>query len=259
MLKKNFVKEKLQAGNTVIGTWVVIPSVINVDIITSSGLDFVIIDREHGPISFETAQEMAIACELNGASPIMRVGEINKSFIQNALDTGMHGIQVPNIDDLNDALKVVEYSKYPPVGNRGFSPFTRAGSYSLDNAKNLMEQANQNTLVVLNVEGRDAIDNIDKIVSLSAVDVIFVGLFDLSKAMGIPGQVNDPNLLKIVEDIVSKARQHNKFVGTISTDLERLDHFQSIGVKYLVHLVDCEMIRSSYASICNKVKSFKGV
>ena len=256
MLKRNFVKEKLQAGSAVIGTWVIIPSVINVDIMTSAGLDFVIIDREHGPISFETAQEMAIACEVNGASPIMRVGDINKSLIQNALDTGMHGIQVPNVDHLGDALKVVEYSKYPPVGNRGFSPFTRAGSYSLNNAQNLMEHANQNTLVVLNVEGKDAIENIDEIVSLPGVDVIFVGLFDLSKAMGIPGQVHDPNLLRIVEEIVSKSRQHNKFVGTISTDLERLDYFQSIGIKYLVHLVDCEMLRSSYASICNKVKSF---
>ncbi|SVE15717.1 uncharacterized protein METZ01_LOCUS468571, partial [marine metagenome] len=106
MIKRNFVLNKLKKNKAVIGTWIVVPSIISVDIITSTGLDFVIIDREHGPISFETAQEMIIACESRGVSPIMRVGDIEKSFIQNALDIGNHGIQIPNISNKIEAEKV---------------------------------------------------------------------------------------------------------------------------------------------------------
>ena len=123
MLKKNYLIQKLNDGLPVLGTWIVIPSVESVDIIGSTGLDFVIIDREHGPISFETAQKMCIACESRNISPIMRVGDIEKSFIQNAMDIGVHGIQIPNISNKEDAQNVVKYSKYPPIGDRGFSPF----------------------------------------------------------------------------------------------------------------------------------------
>ena len=157
MLKTNFVKSKLDAGLPAVGTWVVIPSCITVDIISSVGLDFVIIDQEHGPISFEKAQEMAAVAEGNACSPIMRVGDINKAAIQSALDIGMHGIQVPNIDCVGDAELVVDYARHPPSGSRGFSPFTRAGGYSIENSKSLIENANNNTLIILNIEGIDAI------------------------------------------------------------------------------------------------------
>ena len=249
MLKENFILNKLKDNKTVLGTWVVVPSVINVDIITSAGLDFVIIDKEHGPISYETAQEMTVACEANGASPILRVGDIDKAAIQNALDIGVHGVQVPNIDFSSDALEVVKCAKYPPVGNRGFSPFTRAGAYSIESSKVLMDKANENTLVVLNIEGKEAIDKVEEILEVDAVDVLFVGLFDLSKSLGIPGEVNSPILIEALKKIVKKANQYGKYVGTISTNLEMLKYFDQIGVKYLVHLVDCEMIRSSYSNL----------
>jgi len=249
VLKENFVLNKLKAGKTVLGTWVVIPSVVNIDIITSTGLDFVIIDREHGPIGFEKAQEMAIACESNGASPIMRVGDIDKAASQNVLDIGMHGIQVPNIDTITDAEKVIEYSKYPPRGNRGFSPFTRAGGYSIYNSEPLMKTANDNSLVVLNIEGLDAINNVDDILAIDGVDVLFVGLFDLSKALGVPGDVENPLIMEALELIIQKANKAGKYVGTIATSFERVRFFKSIGVKYLVYLVDCDMLRSAYSSV----------
>ena len=190
MLKKNYIKEKLKNNLPVIGTWVVVPSVVNLDIICSSGIDFVIIDREHGPITFETAQEMVITCESRNVSPLMRLGNIEKSFIQNAMDIGVHGVQIPNVESKKEALDVINFSKYPPVGDRGFSPFTRAGDYTNRNSKNMLKDANSNTIVVLNIEGQNALKNIDEIVSLKNIDVIFVGLFDLSKELNIkPSQL----------------------------------------------------------------------
>ena len=101
MLRKNYIKEKLNSGEKVLGTWSIIPSPITTDIICSAGLDFIIIDSEHGPISFETAQEMVIACESRNVSPLMRIGSIDESEILKALDIGVHGIQIPNVENVD--------------------------------------------------------------------------------------------------------------------------------------------------------------
>jgi|TARA_B100001142_G_C14137799_1_gene579433 4-hydroxy-2-oxoheptanedioate aldolase len=251
MLKKNFIKEKLSKNIPVIGTWVVVPSIINIDIICSSGIDFIIIDREHGPITFETAQRMAIACESRNVSPLMRVGDIEKSFIQNALDIGVHGIQIPNINSKKDALEVINYSKYPPIGDRGFSPFTRAGDYSNKNSKKLLNDANKNTIVVLNIEGKNALDNIDEIISVNNIDIIFVGLFDLSKELQIPGDIENPKIIDALKFITNKCKEKGIYVGTIATNLKQIDRFLEIGLKYIVYGVDCNIIKNSYEEIVN--------
>lgn len=98
MLNRNYLKEKLESGQSVIGTWSIIPSTVTTEIIASTGVDFIIIDAEHGPISFETAQDMAIVCESRGVSPVMRVGTIDEADILKALDIGVHCIQIPNVD-----------------------------------------------------------------------------------------------------------------------------------------------------------------
>jgi 4-hydroxy-2-oxoheptanedioate aldolase len=249
MLKKNYLLEKLNSGKPVLGTWIMMPSVLTVDIVASTGVDFVIIDREHGPIGFETAQEMAMACESRGVSPIMRVGDIERSFIQNALDIGMHGIQVPNVDTKQNAADVVKFSKYPPMGDRGFSPFTRAGDYSIHNATILTKTANRNTVVILNIEGEDAVNNFDEILEVENADIYFVGLFDLSKALGIPGDVSNPMVIDALAEIIKKSNKAGKFVGTIATTKEKMAEFLEMGVKYMVYLVDCEILRSGYESV----------
>ena len=115
MLKTNFIKNKIKENKIIIGTWSIIPSPISIDIISSTGMDFIIIDSEHGPISFETAQEMAITCEFRGVSPIMRVGSINESDILKALDIGVHGIQIPNVNSVEDVKQIIKFSKLTPM------------------------------------------------------------------------------------------------------------------------------------------------
>ena len=254
MLKENFLKQKLISGETTIGTWIVVPSQTNVEIFSSAGLDFVIIDQEHGPINFETAQAMCSSCELHGTSPLMRIGDINKAFIQNALDIGAHGIQIPNIESKTDANRVIEYSKYPPMGDRGLSPYTRAGNFDAKNAKALTDKANENTLVVFNIEGKGAIENLDEILEVKDFDVIFVGLFDLSKSLGIPGDVNNPLVLNNLQEIINKSKQAKKSVGTIATSHDTVKTFRDMGANYLVYKVDCDVMRDAYHEVVNIIK-----
>ena len=256
MLRKNFLKEKLESGKAVLGTWAVIPSVVTVDIIASAGLDFIIIDAEHGPITFETAQNMAIACESREVSPIMRVPTVDEADIQRALDIGMHGVQIPNIITKNDVETVVRFAKYPPLGNRGYSPFMRAGDYSLENATILTETANQNTLVAINIEGKEVIENINEILTIEALDILFIGLFDLSKALGIPGKVNDPIVLQRLSEMTKKINEAGKYAGTIATSSETMEQFLNMGLKYILYLVDCEMLRKTYRTTRKEFERF---
>ena len=255
MIKKNFLKEKLSSGVPTIGTWVTIPSEVNTEIISLAGLDFIIIDQEHGPISFETAQNMAISAELHLTSPIMRVGEINKALFQNALDIGVHGIQIPNVESKEDVLKIIEFSKYPPLGDRGLSPFTRSGGFNRNNSNMVTSKSNENTLIILNIEGKGAIENLDEILEISDFDVIFIGLFDLSKSLGIPGEVEDKRVFQALEQITEKTRNAGKIVGTIATSKESAKKFINLGISYIVYLVDCDVLRNSYQEIVEFIKN----
>lgn len=249
MLKKNFLKEKIKKGKTVLGTWAIIPSEVTANIIANAGLDFIIIDMEHGPISFETAQKMIMACEECRVSPVIRVGGVYENEILRALDIGAHCIQIPNIDTEKDVVDTIKFAKYPPIGNRGFSPYTRAGGYTKESAKILTNKANENTLIAINVEGKKAIDNIDKILALESLDIVFIGTFDLSKALGIPGQINHKKVQNRLEELTIKINDAGKVSGTIVTELNDLKKFIDLDMKYIVYSVDCAMLSYSYQTV----------
>ena len=121
MIKENFLKNKLLKNEEVLGTWLTIPSTIVADIIATTGLDFIVIDMEHGPISYDIAQLITITCESRGVSPVIRVAGVYENEILKALDIGAHCIHVPNIKTIDEVKKIITYSKYPLLGNRGFS------------------------------------------------------------------------------------------------------------------------------------------
>jgi 4-hydroxy-2-oxoheptanedioate aldolase len=258
MLKINFLKEKLQAGKTVLGTWSVIPSPVVADVIAAAGVDFLIIDSEHGPINFETAQNMVMACESRGVSPVMRLWGVNEGEILKALDIGAHCVQIPNVTCRAEIEAVVRMAKYPPAGNRGFSPFTRAGAYTHENAARLTASANENTLICVHIEGKAAIDNISEFLAIKELDIIFIGLFDISKSLGIPGQVNDPRVQQILADLSARIVKAGKYPGTIATDAAQLEKFMAAGVKYITYSVDCEMLGRSYKKAVLEFQAITG-
>ena len=252
MLKKNFLKDKLNNDNLTIGTWNIIDSTMVVDVIASSGIDFIVIDAEHGSISYETAQAMISICESYDVTPIMRVGEINESLILRALDIGSHGVQLPNITTAQDAEQFVQLAKYPPVGVRGFSPYTKAGLYDVSNGQKMPAIANENTLLIANVEGEEGITNLQEIVSVEGIDVIFIGLFDMSKSLGIAGDVQNPRVMKKLDEAIEIIHKNGKKVGSIASNIEMLQVLKDKKIDYLTYSVDTGMIKESYVDMINK-------
>jgi len=254
MIKSNFLKTKLAKQKTTIGTWSVIPSPIVADVIASCGIDFIIIDMEHGPASFETAQSMIMACESRNVSPVIRVTGVNESEILKALDIGAHCIQIPNVSSLESLKEIVRYAKFPPLGNRGFSPFTRACNYSHLESQNYTEKSNENSMIAVHIEGAKAVENIDELLTVPEINIFFIGLYDISKSLGIPGQVDDERVLQLLKKAVKKINAAGKYSGTIATNKDQLKQFIDMGISYITYSVDCEMLSRSYQELNHLLK-----
>ena len=248
-------KEKLKNCDPVLGTWIISPSVNSLDAICASGIDFVILDQEHGAITSKDLLHLIKTSKSRGVNALVRPSHISKESIQHALDQGADGIQVPNIENKKDALEVVEFSKYPPRGNRGYSPFVPSSDY-VNNGTLWNKEMNDNLITGINVEGKEAIQNIENILDIDELDIIFVGLFDLSKAMGIPGQVHDEKVVEKLKSVTKLCKKKNISIGTIATSPEHMNFLLNIGVNFIVYMVDMNVLCSSYKLIKKNFNDF---
>ncbi len=253
---KNQLKERLKKGESVLGTWNGIPSPTVVNAIGLSGIDFVVIDTEHGPYSMETAENSIRAAEVAGCSPVIRVSTNEANLILRALDIGAHGVQVPHVSSKEDAVAAVNSAKYHPAGERGFTPFTRAGKYGL-NAKNHAKDANDQTLVVVHVEGTEGVKNLKDIASVKGIDVLFIGPYDLSQSLGKPGEVEDPQVIAAIRSAVKIAQSKGIACGAYARDEKYLDILIDCGVQYLTYLVDSAVIVQAYKKVYERFQDKK--
>jgi 4-hydroxy-2-oxoheptanedioate aldolase len=249
------LKKRLYQGETVLGTWNIIPSAPLVEIIGYSGFDFVIIDAEHGPVGFEKAEELVRAAEGVGITPLMRVPDSTSQLVLHALDIGSHGVQVPHVSTEEEAEMVVEYALYHPLGQRGLSPFTRAGKYGKE-AKNHTERSNERTLVVVNVEGIEGIKNLEKIAGVPGVDVVFIGPYDLSQSLGKPGNVEDQEVLGLIQKSCNALKASGKICGSFAKDEAYLKRLMEYGVQYITYMLDSDVILQAYK---NAYKQFAAI
>ena len=254
MLKKNYLLEKLKLHEKCMGTWITIPSEIVVDIATTAGLDYLIIDMEHGPISLETAQKMIITAESNNSSPLIRLGEISESQILRALDIGCHGLIFPNISHKKQIEEIINLTSFSPRGSRGFSPFVRASKYNKSNSTQFNALTNDNLLRGIIIENPEAINNIDDFLKYDDINLYFIGLYDLSIYLGFPGDMENPQLIDFLNELVKKITKKNKFVGTIASSMSQLKSFKDIGLSFYAYLVDSQIIFDGYD---NAVKAIK--
>jgi 4-hydroxy-2-oxoheptanedioate aldolase len=189
-----------------------------------TGLDFVIIDNEHGPFDTETTLDFIRAAELGGICPFVRVKEISRPAVLKMLDVGAQGLIVPNVHTVEEVHELVGYAKYAPVGNRGFCP-TRKDCWGFDypateGLEVNMAYHNRETLLIPQCETVGALAQIEEIAAIPGVDGIFIGPFDLSISMGIPGQFKNPEFLSALSRILKACKASGKFciLFTMSPD-----------------------------------------
>lgn len=210
---KNVLKEKLIGGKKPIGCFFDTASTYIMECIGRTGMDFVIIDNEHSPIEAESSAEFIRCAELSGLTPLCRVRETSRPAILKLLDVGAQGLIVPDVHSAAQVKEIVSYTKYYPVGNRGFCP-TRKDGWGFDGLGSVpetMAHFNAETLLIPQCETVGALESIEEIVALDGVDGIFVGPYDLSISMGLPGKFDDPVFQAAIDRIISACRSAGKF------------------------------------------------
>ena len=186
-MRTNRVRQKLSSGEAAIGVNLQINSPWLVEIIGQAGFDYVMLDCEHGA-AFNNLPTLILAADAAGITPIVRIPSHERGYILPALELGAGGIQVTMCNTAEAARRLVEEAKFAPIGGRGFSNATRAANYGAIPVDQYAELANHETLLILQIETREALDNIDAIAAVPGVDMLFFGPGDLSQSLGYFGQ-----------------------------------------------------------------------
>ena len=253
-MKPNRMKRKLQAGEPAFGVSVMIPSPHIVDIVGRLGFDWVLIDCEHGSISIESAELMAIAAEAAGVTPIARPPVNSFEAIGQLMDRGMMGVQVPHVNAAADALGAVQAVKYHPDGDRSLAAGVRSSSYG--QGMSMSEYAkfsNSETLVCVQIEDAEAVDNVDEIVEVEGVDVFFVGPSDLSQSLGYPGRPDAQPVRAAMDHVFGAVSAAGKISGSAG-NANAIRRYLDQGVTYLyTHLTT--MLASGANEFLTRVNS----
>ncbi len=250
MKNKCSLKKLLAKGESVIGTWCEIPSPEVINILAKAGLHFVIIDMEHGAMDFRLAGNMVLAAEVEGCFPLIRVPKNDGSDILRALETGAEGILVPHIESEKDRASVIRYAKFPPVGDRSLNPYTRVGGYQ--SHKGFTREQNENSLVGLIIEGKEGIQRIGEILDDKHVDLVYIGTYDISSMLGIPGNTKHPRVYDTLRKIVALVRSKNKAAGCLFHDREEMKLFQRMGMQFLCYKVDTSILFDEIQNMLRK-------
>jgi 4-hydroxy-2-oxoheptanedioate aldolase len=216
-----------------------------------AGLDFIILDQEHGLVSRERLYDHIRAAKSTTMKSIVRVAELNSNLIGSAFDAGADGVQVPNISTVEDAMKAVESARFFPLGMRGVCRFVKAASYGDMDRTEYFETEN-NKILILQVEGTEGIKNIDAILGLEGFDILFIGPYDLSQSLGLPGQISHPIVLEEIRKISEKSKLKGKRLGAFIDTVEGLNLMKSYGVDYLAFSVDVNI----YLEACKKILNY---
>jgi len=232
-MMENKMKRKLLSGYPVLGVSVMFPSPQVVEMIGRLGFDWVLIDCEHGSLSPESVELMAMAAELSGLTPIARPWANTPEAILQVMDRGVMGVQVPHVNTASDAQRAVQAVKFHPLGNRGLAARTRPAHYGFGLSRaSYVEMANRETLVCVQLEEEEALRNLDDILAVEGVDVFFIGPSDLSQSLGYPGQTDAPRVREAMDGAFSTIARAGKAPGSAGNTQAILNYLDK-GVLYL--------------------------
>ena len=245
----NQFKDKLEKN--VIGIFSKTTDSSIVEVFGLSGFNFIILDNEHGYTNYETLKNHIRAAELSNLVPIIRVANDNPENISKSLDIGAYGIQVPNINSKEQVEQVIKAAKFHPTGDRGVCKYVRAAEFKNIEKKDYFRLAND-TLIIIQVEGKEGVRNIDDILNVKGIDVLFIGPYDLSQSLGVPGEIMHEKVIKTMNAIINKAKLKEVKIGVFCDDIETAIMWKKAGVNYISYSVDYGIIMDESKNLIKK-------
>lgn len=215
---ENRLKLALGRGEAVVGIFVPMPSPEVIEIVAAAGFGYVLLDGEHGRVGPENAYPMLLAAEARDVPTVVRVGQNDRQVILKYLDLGVGGVMIPQTNTLESAREAVAAMRYHPRGVRGLAG-GRTFDFGLgEPAASLVPSLNERVLSIVQFEHVDAMNELDAILDLPDLDVLFVGPNDLAQSMGFPGQPGHPDVEAMIERVVAAARNKPVALGTVAAD-----------------------------------------
>lgn len=220
-MKPNAIKKRLLGGGNSIGTFVFEFNTTGIArIAAEAGAEFAVFDMEHTGWSIETIRLLIATSRSTELLPLVRVPATEYHFIARVLDMGAAGIMVPMVESAEQAAKIVQSAKYPPVGRRGAAFGVSHDDYTGGEIVAKMTSANRETLLIAQIETAAGVENCDAIAALDGIDVLWIGHFDLTNSLGIPGEFTNPRFLDCLQRVLAACRKHGKVPGFMAGDLE---------------------------------------
>ena len=201
----------MRRGEPSIGSWMSMAHPSIAEILAMAGYDWIVIETEHTAIDVSEVLRLIIAIEQRGSVPLVRLAWNDPIQAKAVLDSGAAGVLVPMVNTKADAELAVSMTKYPPLGSRGVG-LARAQGYGI-NFDAYVTNANADTLLLVQIEHREAVENIEQILSVTGIDGVFIGPYDLSLSLGIPGRLNHPDILAAKQKVLAATLAHGLIAG----------------------------------------------
>lgn len=247
-MSSNSLKATLEAGDRVFGTWSMVGSPVVANVLASAGVDFVIIDLEHGPMSLETVESELYAIEALGCSPVVRLPNSTDEEILRTLEIGTRSLMVSHVSSASDAERIASACRYKPDGSRGLSPFTRIHGYSEVDLPSKLAEANREMLVAVLVEGKRGIENLEEIAGTPGIDLVYLGVYDLSMAAGVPGEIDHPEVISLMRRSAEIIESAGIAAGSVARDYDYMRLLSDAGFRFVSYRNDTTLLRDAVAT-----------
>ena len=220
-------------------------------ILKNAGCEFIIFDMEHGGLSLEQFKVLATISNSNQISPLIRIPEVSYNYVARALDLGASGIMAPMVNTAEEAMKVVKSSKYPPEGIRGAGFGFAHDNYNNQNQLRYMKKANDELINIIQIENKFGLENVESIAAIDGVDCLWVGHFDLTNFLGIPGDFTSSIYLDAIKRVVEAGKINKKSLGIMVNNNDELEMYSELGFNMIAVGTEMNILSRSISQIIN--------
>jgi 2-dehydro-3-deoxyglucarate aldolase/4-hydroxy-2-oxoheptanedioate aldolase len=245
-VRGNAIKARVLAGETVAGALVIecftpgMPPVLR-----AAGCEFALFDMEHSGLGFETLKGLFAACRGLEIAPLARVPRGEYHFLARALDIGAHGVMIPMVESAEEARRIAEATHYPPRGRRGAAFGVAHDDYAPGDVRQKIAALDARTLVIAQIETERGLAEVDAIAATPGIDVLWLGHFDLTNFLGIPGEFEHPKYLAAIEAIVAAGRRHGRGLGFMASDAAWAQRYRAFGFNMIAAGLDPGLLQAA--------------